>query len=111
MHLDHGQTDCGERIANGDRSVRERGGIYDDAVAGTEALLDLIDDLAFEIALEKLDLIAALIGDRLHLLVDVFHLHSAVDRGLAKTQHIDIGPLNYHNFHYYVLCLEFNLKL
>ena len=111
MHLDHGQTDCGERIADSERSVRVGGGIDDDAVAGAEALLDLIDDLAFEIALKKLDLVAALIGDRLHLLMDILHLHNPVNSGLAHTEHIDIRSLNHHNFHFCVLVLKFKQKL
>jgi len=111
VKIDNLRARCGERIADSERSVRVGGGIDDDAVAGTEALLDFIDDLAFEIALEKLDLIAALIGDRLHLFMDILHLHNPVNSGLSHTEHIDIRSLNHHNFHFCVLVLKFKQKL
>ena len=96
MHLDDRKSDGCDSVADRDRCVRIGGWVYDDAVKLAEALLDLIDEFAPEIALKKLNLDAVLLGKKLHLPVDILHLHRAVDVGLACAKHVDIRALDDH---------------
>ena len=100
MHLDDGHAAASDRIGDGDRGVRECGGVDDDAgVFAAYALLKLVDDLALKVALKKLELDIVLLGLLGEILVDLIKGDVPIDMRLAVSEDIETWSLNDKNFH------------
>lgn len=89
----------GDCISDSDGSVRIGCRVDDDTVSITDALLDTVYDLTFEIALKEFDLKLVLLCKTFHLLMDVFELHRAIDVLFSDSQHIEVRTLDYYYFH------------
>ncbi len=101
-----------DRIADSDGSMGIGCRVDDDTVRITDTLLDTVHDLTFEVALEEFDLHFVLLRKTFHLLMDIFQFHRTIDILFSDTEHIEVGTLDYYNFHFitflmYILGYDF----
>ena len=90
-----------------DRHARVRVGrrVDDDTVDLSVRLLDFIDDAAFVVGLEDLDLVKALRGSGLLADLDqAVVVVAAIDARLANAEHVEVGAVDDECFHDCFLC-------
>ena len=95
VHLHHGHRGRRERVAQRHARVRESARVDQDAVGPADRGVDAVDQHALVVALEALHLGAALLGRRSERRVDLLERGGAVDLGLARAEHVEVGAVDH----------------
>src|SRR5262245_39425708 len=100
VHLDGGEADIADRGDQGGIAAGVAAGIDDSA---GDALVvrskEAIDDLAFDVGMEDLDLEAQLLGIGADLGVVFRQRHGAEDLDLGLAAHVHAGAVDHQDFH------------
>ena len=94
MDLDGGVAGSGEGVAQGDTGVGQSARVDDDARGVRRLGLEEVDQRALGVGLEWRNLAAKLGGARGQALVDLGEGRRAVDRRLARAQHVEVGAVD-----------------
>ena len=111
VYLDRGNGHCFQCVENRNRGVSVGGGIDDDAVEFSVCLLDFVNYCTFVIGLEKLAIDAVFGAGVFDQRAESGKILLAVDVGLAKPQHIEIGAVYYKKFHFSVSVRLFQILI
>ena len=99
VDLEHRERHRLDRVVQRHAVLRQRGRIEQRAVERVDALVQLVDEHALVVRLQRLELDAALVSEAMQPLVDLRQGRRAVDVRLAAAEQVQVGAVQDQEFH------------
>jgi hypothetical protein len=94
MHFYERNSNSGQSVTNRDAGVSEGGRVDDDEILRARGRLYTVYELVFSVALHTDQAVPGGMREPLQSLVNVIQGHTPVVFGFARTQQIQVGPMD-----------------